>query len=412
MALATGVEFGNRNAVQPQRLSARLPDADQRRGLVLEREALRRLEGEAKLRVNEPRPAHDALGRIVAESEAVDRREIGVPASRAHARRAELPRLGDRLSDALWRRGMRGHHVWPVRRACPGDRRAKRAPLPERCKKARRGVGVEARIGNVFDADLVSLELLLAGKAGDGEPRARFRLVSRLLLAENLRIDPGEQRRGFRKLGPLRRMAGGYVRDLVRHDRSDLGGVLGEREKATSDEYVAGRQGESVDDRRIEERHPIGLSRRAGGRRKLREHVIEITFCRGRIIFAAKRVDEPLAFGTDRRAARGGGRGGDGRLADRPGRRVDRGASRQPEAKGGYERRKRAAPPSDGAGPSAAFPGAFAHWRGFSARGVSPRRTISIIAGSLTSILGPIRSSSAPRARIVFPSSASTGRPA
>ena len=410
MALATGVEFGNRDAVETQCFSARLTDADQRRGLVLESEALGRFEGEAKLWMDEPRPADDPLGWIVAKSKAVDCREIGVPAFGAHARRTELPRLRDRLSDALRRRGMRGHHVWPIRRACSGYRSAKRAPFPERCEKARRGVGVEPRVGNILDADLVSLELLLAGKAGDGKPRASLSLVSGLLLTQNLRFDAGEKRCGLLKLCPLRRMASGYVCNLVRHDRCDLGCVFGERQKASRDEYVAGRQGESVYDRRIEERHPVGLSRRARSRRKLREHAIQITLCRWRIIFAAECVDEPLAFGADRRAARSPRRGGDRSLTDRPGRRVDGGAGRQPETKRSRERRNDAVRVRRLA--VRAFQGAFYHCRSFSAPGASPRRTISIIAGSLTSILGPTRSSSTPRARIVFPSSASTGRPA
>ena len=73
-------------------------------------------------------PRTTPLGRIVAKGEAVDRREIGVAAVGADARRAELPRLRDGLSDALRRRGMGRHHVWPVRRASrPTSKRAARS---------------------------------------------------------------------------------------------------------------------------------------------------------------------------------------------------------------------------------------------------------------------------------------------
>ena len=51
------------------------------------------------------------------------------------------------------------------------------------------------------------------------------------------------------------------------------------------------------------------------------------------------------------------------------------------------------------------------HGCGSASPDASARRAISIIAGSTTSILGPKRSSSAPRARIVCPTSSPTGRP-
>ena len=60
------------DAVEPQRLRARLAHADQRRALVLQREALGRLECETQLRMQEALSEREALGRIVAEGDAVD----------------------------------------------------------------------------------------------------------------------------------------------------------------------------------------------------------------------------------------------------------------------------------------------------------------------------------------------------
>ena len=91
--------------------------------------------------------AHHALGRIVAVGDAVDGGEIGVAPGFADPRRAELPRLFGRLSDALRRRGMGRHHVGAIGGACARDRSAQRAPLAERGEEARRGIGVDIRRG-------------------------------------------------------------------------------------------------------------------------------------------------------------------------------------------------------------------------------------------------------------------------
>ena len=66
------------DAVEPQRLRAALADADQRRALVFQREAVGRFEGEAELGMQEAPPDREPLRGIVAEGEAVDGGEIGV----------------------------------------------------------------------------------------------------------------------------------------------------------------------------------------------------------------------------------------------------------------------------------------------------------------------------------------------
>ena len=96
--------------------------------------------------MDEQRPPDDALGRIVAEQEPVDRGEIGVPAGRAFAGRADLPRFRLGLGDALRRRGMRRHHVRPVGGRRAGNRGGERAPFAERGQEPRGAVGVVARL--------------------------------------------------------------------------------------------------------------------------------------------------------------------------------------------------------------------------------------------------------------------------
>ena len=269
IALATGVEFGDRDAVEPQGLAARSADADQRRRLVVEREAVRRLEGEAELWMDEGVAAHDALRRVVAEGEAVDRREI------AGAIASPLPGAPNcRASSVAWamRSGVEGWvAIMSGRSADPAarDRSAKRAPFAERGQEAGRGVRVVSGPGDGLDADLVGLEFLLAGEAGDRQLRARLGLVLGLALGEHLRVDPGEQCGGLLELRPLGGVARRDMADLVRHDGGDLGRVVGEREKAAGDEDVARRKGEGVDDRRIEHRDPVGLSSGVRGRSEL-----------------------------------------------------------------------------------------------------------------------------------------------
>ena len=75
----------------------------------------------------------------------------------------------------------------------------------------------------------------------------------------------------------------------MRHHRRRFRRVIGQRQQAARDVEVAGRQSEGVDDRRIEDRHPIGLlARRIACSGQFREHIIEIMFSGGGVILAAK----------------------------------------------------------------------------------------------------------------------------
>ena len=66
-------------------------------------------------------------------------------------------------------------------------RSALHSPSAVRNRAAR--VRVVSGLGDGLDADLVGLEFLLAGKAGDRQLRARLGLVLSLALGEQLRVD-------------------------------------------------------------------------------------------------------------------------------------------------------------------------------------------------------------------------------
>ena len=88
--------------------------------------------------------------------------------------------------------------------------------------------------------------------------------------------------------------------------------VVGERQQAAGHENVARRQREGVDDRRIQDGHPVDLGRRLGGRGEARQNAVEITLGGRRAVFAAEEFDEAFALAAGQRAA-GGARRGAGR---------------------------------------------------------------------------------------------------
>ena len=198
--------------------------------------------------MNEGVVAHEALRWVVAEGEAVDGGEIGVPSGLAGPRRSELPRRFGRLGDALRRRGMGRHHVRAIGGASARDRSAECAPLAERGEESSGAIGVVPRAGDGLDADLVGREFLLARKTGDRELRSRLDFVLSFALGEQLRIDVRKQCRCLFELGSLSGVAGGDMADFMRHDRGDFRRVLGESQKAAGDEDISRGQGESVDD--------------------------------------------------------------------------------------------------------------------------------------------------------------------
>ena len=85
--------------------------------------------------------------------------------------------------------------------------------------------------------------------------------------------------------------------DFMRHDRSDFRCVVGEGQKAAGDEDISRRQGESVDDWRIQHGEAVGRSPGGGRRRDLHENAVEISLRRRRRVDPAERLDQPLALG-------------------------------------------------------------------------------------------------------------------
>ena len=98
--------------VEAQRLRAAVLDAEHRLRGVVEREAVRRREGEAELGMQEAAAAHEAFARVLAVDQAVEAGEILVAvALRRRPARVNWRALATRIVDALRRRRMRRQEV-------------------------------------------------------------------------------------------------------------------------------------------------------------------------------------------------------------------------------------------------------------------------------------------------------------
>lgn len=281
---------------------------------------------------------------------------------------------------------MGGHHVRAVGRS--RTRPLQSAPFAERCEEPGRAIGVIAGAGQVLDPDLVGFEFLLAREGGDRQFRARLDLLVGPGVFKHLGVHAREQGSRFLEFRPLRGMAGGDMRNLVRHDRGDFGRVVSQREKSAGDEYVPRREGESIDDRRIQHGDAIGLSGPVRRRGQPVQDAAEVGLGCRRMIFAAECLHQPPALGI-RRSAR--------RMLDRDWRRRDAGARWGVNRRaGGQPQAQRASGEDEDAPPNPCpigrrprlFDEALTHGRGLSTPGASGRRIISIIAGSRTSSLG------------------------
>ena len=195
------------------------------------------------------------------------------------------------------------------------------------------------------------------------------------------------------------------VADLVRHDRGDLGVVVGERQEPAGHEQVARGQRKGVDDRRIEDRHLVdGLARRLARLRELFQNRIEIRFRRRRAVFAAERGGEALRLERGRRIDR------------QRFRRLDRNGARQRrhadalEAGAGAKRkdeRQRGKRPRDSSKLPPSQPNVPHQnpWATNQSSNSSP-------SGSVSSIWGPNVASSRPRTRRRRPTRSCTFMPA
>ena len=365
------------HAVEPQRLVVAFLHAEHGLARVLEQEALRRGEGEAQPRMREFAAAHEAFIGIVAESEAGDRGEIAGAIARSDAGRADLPRRGDRLGDAIGRRGMRRQYVEIGRSA--SCRRARRAARP--ICRARRGSATRRKDRSPRARRRARRWRRPRAPAGARssakERRCEARTSSPFCLlwmtaAAWLMTSASRSRSARSALWRARHMG-----DLMRHHRGRLGGVAGERQKAARDVEIAARQREGVDDRRVEDGHLIGgLARRVARLRELDQNVVEIALGGGEPIFAAELRDQLLVLGArtaSRRRRRAARRTAAGREA-RAG--VEHLAlALELRAAAGRERERRDERARDGA----ARPD----------QGAAAAPTISICAGETSSMRGP-----------------------
>ena len=110
--------------------------------------------------MHEARSAHEALGRIVAERDSLDGRQISIPSHLAEARGADLAGFGDRAVDALGRGRVGRRHVGFAAAALAEQGLPHRGRPSQRLQEARRRVGVVAGSRDGVDADPVRFEFL------------------------------------------------------------------------------------------------------------------------------------------------------------------------------------------------------------------------------------------------------------
>ncbi len=247
--------------------------------------------------MDEGRPADRAVRRIIAVHDPVDGGEIGGAIGNAGAGRTVLLRHLLRTCDTRRRRRMRGQKIGLGDvRALTEEARAQGTVAAERRQEARRGIGIIARLGHHADTDLVGLQFLLAGETRERAPLNRLDLLALLPALDHCRRLADERGALFLFLAE-RGMARRDVADLVRHDGGNLGGIIGQSQKAARDIDPVRRHGESIDHRRIEDRHLIGLLGIVARLRQFEQNSIHKLLGRRVVIFAAEQRDHLLIFG-------------------------------------------------------------------------------------------------------------------
>ena len=238
--------------VEPERLAAAALDAEHRLGGIVERKAVRRREGEAELRVQEAPAAHKTLARVLAVDDAVNVGQIGSLRAREiptaiGRRRPVLPRIGERIGDALGSRRMRRQKVGRARIDGAGLFRLQVGIVLHRSEEANRAIRVVAGARGDADADAVGLEFLGARKARQREFRFGERKRSGCRIGDHIGDDAADKvgltRLLFADLG----VAGDHMAHLMRQNRGQFGIVVRQRDQAARDIELAGRQSKSVD---------------------------------------------------------------------------------------------------------------------------------------------------------------------
>ena len=255
-------------------------------------EALRHLEGEAELRMQEALAAHEALGRAVAVDQAVDLVEIEI--ARDDGAGDAAPVGGpDRPLDPVGGARMGLGDVEGVGRLGPaGQLGLVAAVAQEPAQEGGHGLRVVAGARQVAHAEGIGLELLVPRIAEDGELGGAGGGLGRRLAAEQ-HADAQRRRRAEHRLAvALGRVARRDVADLVRQDAGQLRLVVGQGQQAAGHVDIAAGQGEGVDDGRIEDGEmPLQLRQLRGPGQQVSE-AVDVGPELGVVVFAAEFPDD------------------------------------------------------------------------------------------------------------------------
>ncbi len=199
--------------------------------------------------MNERGAAHDALVRVVAVDQAVDRAQHRVLiAHEVGASRRELLHLRLNLLDARERLGMR---LEPVRNAFRLPRRlVEPSERREHVGDARR---IPVRARGVPRAERIGLQLELAAELQEEDAESLFRDLAERPRARDEDAERDEPYRpADRTRVLLRRVARGDVAGFMTQHTSELRFIIEKRQNAARDVDVAARKRERVDDGRID----------------------------------------------------------------------------------------------------------------------------------------------------------------
>ncbi len=271
--------------IEPQRLTAAMPDAEDGLRRVVERETFRRGKSEAKPRMQEASAADKTFARIFAEHDAVDAGEIDVLVAAEHGpgggRAAILPGIGNRIGNPLGCCRVRRQKVGRARvDGAGGLLRLELGIVFHRREEPHGTVRIIAGARGDADADRVRLEFLGPREARERELRLGERQRADLRIADDVADNTADQRRLLRLLFADRGMAGDDVTHLVGQHRRKLRFIVGERGDAAGHVKLSGRQGESVDRLRIEQGDLVVQVRPLGRRNQaldgLLDHALQL----------------------------------------------------------------------------------------------------------------------------------------
>ena len=292
--------------IEPQRLTAATLDAEDGLRRVVESETFRCGKGKAKPGMQEAAAAHKAFARVLAEHDAVDAVEISVLVlaenGSRRGRAVILTGIGNGVGNPLGRCRVRRQEVGSARVDGAGILlRLELGIVLHRREEPHRAVWIVARARSDADADCIGLEFLGAREARQRELRLGERQCADLGIADHVADDAADQRGLLGLLFADRGMAGDDVAHLVRQHRRQFRFIVGERSDAAGHVELTGRQGESVDRLRIEQRDLVMQVRPLGRRNQALDGLLDQGLQLRIVVDAAIGREDALVFAQNRR---------------------------------------------------------------------------------------------------------------